>query len=339
MHHGHENIMLEVDQDQAGLRLDRLLGQALPNMGLRGRRRLIETGKVVVNGQPRSAGYRVALGQKVAVDGACCPEEAHHPPGLRLVCLGERFAALHKPAGLHSESLSGGGQGVSAWLPHLLDGPDQPNQPNQPGQPGQPDQTDQTDQAGQADQARHPGWQDARLANRLDQPTSGLLLVVRDAGAAQEFRRLEDAGLVRKEYAALVHGRVDGPAVLRLALDTKDRKKTRPASRASRASGSSGSSWTGGTNEALGAWGETSDPLRWTEIEPLHYDPAANRTLLRAVIRKGARHQIRVHLALHGHAIVGDTLYGPPDEVDRLYLHHVRLDMPGFSAESPLDWA
>ena len=149
--------------------------------------------------------------------------------------------------------------------------------------------------------------------NRLDLPTSGLVIAALSSDAAQEFRILEDAGQVRKEYAVLVHGRVEAPTVLRRALDTADRKKVR----------------------ALG--GDSPDPLRWTEIEPVAYDPLLDRTRLRAVIHKGARHQIRAHLAMHGHPIVGDALYGSGDE-DRLHLHHARLEMPGFNAEVPPDW-
>lgn len=273
--------LLVVSADSAGQRLDKLLGSLLPGMGLRGRRRLIEAGLVEVDGRARAAGYRVRAGQRVVarlkVDEA---EPAQPPAGLRVVAVGERFAALLKPAGVHSESLAGGGQGLDAFLPMLL------------------------------------GREDARLVNRLDLPTSGLVLAALEPEAEEDFRRLEDAGSVRKEYAALVHGHVKASAVLRFALDTADRKKV------------------------LAVGHDSPDRLRWTSIEPVRYDPARDRTFVRAVILKGARHQIRAHLALHGHPIVGDDLYGSddPDSTDRLYLHHGRIEMPGFSAEARADW-
>lgn len=272
-----DDKVLHVDAAAAGERLDKLLGRIVPELSLRGRRRLVDLGKVRVDGQARPAGFRVAPGQTVTIRMDEPAANGAPVSGPHVVHMGERFAAIYKPAGMHSESLAGGGQGLDALLPELL------------------------------------GRTDARLVNRLDLPTSGLVIAALDSDAGQEFRRLEDAGLVRKEYAVLVHGRVEAPAVLRPALDTADRKKVR----------------------ALG--GDTPDPLRWTEIEPLAYDPLQDRTRLRAVIRKGVRHQIRAHLAMHGHPIVGDSLYGSGGG-ERLHLHHARLEMPGFSAEAPADW-
>ncbi len=276
--------ILVVSEDAAGERLDRLLQRLLPGMGLRGRRRLIEAGLVEVDGRARAAGFRAEAGQRINVRRADGARTDQPPAGLRVIKIGERHAAVFKPAGMHSESLAGGEPGMDAFLPALL------------------------------------GREDARLVNRLDLPTSGLVIAAFGPEAEAEFRGLEDAGQVRKEYAALVHGRVDRAAVLRFALDTADRKKVR----------------------ALGH--DSPDPLRWTEIEPVRHDPAHDQTLVRAVIRKGARHQIRAHLALHGHPIVGDGLYGPgglgqSGSTSRLHLHHGRIDLPGLSAEVPADWA
>jgi 23S rRNA pseudouridine1911/1915/1917 synthase len=50
------------------------------------------------------------------------------------------------------------------------------------------------------------------------------------------------------------------------------------------------------------------DPCRWTWIEPVR-SAGAGRTLIRATISRGKRHQIRAHLAAAGHPIVGDRRY------------------------------
>jgi 23S rRNA pseudouridine1911/1915/1917 synthase len=269
---------LHVSAAEAWQRLDRLLDRIVPELSLRGRRRLIELGKALVDGQQKPAGFKVGPGQTITVRMDDILASDASAAGPYVVRKDERFAAVYKPAGMHSESLAGGGQGLDALLPELL------------------------------------GRTDARLVNRLDLPTSGLVLAALGSDAEQEFRKLENAGQVRKEYAVLVHGRVEAPTVLRMALDTSDRKKVR----------------------ALG--GDSPDPLRWTEIEPVAYDAFLDRTRLRAVILMGARHQIRAHLAMHGHPIVGDTLYGSDAGGERLYLHHARLEMPGFCAEVSPDW-
>jgi 23S rRNA pseudouridine1911/1915/1917 synthase len=43
-------------------------------------------------------------------------------------------------------------------------------------------------------------------------------------------------------------------------------------------------------------------------------------SLIRAIPRTGRTHQIRVHLASSGHAIVGDKIYGPDEQ---LYLRFI----------------
>ena len=51
-------------------------------------------------------------------------------------------------------------------------------------------------------------------------------------------------------------------------------------------------------------------------------------SLLELEIHKGARHQIRLHLASLGHAILGDVLYGnPADACSRLYLHAAKVEL------------
>ena len=263
-----------VTPDEAGRRLDVLLAALAPDLGLRGRRRLIETGRVTVDGQIRKPGYRPLPGQAIAFEALPAPT---CPPALRLVARTSRYAALAKPAGLSSVHLAGGDlPSVEDFLPGLLPG--------------------------------------AVLVNRLDAATSGLLLAALDSEAAADYRRLEDSGQVHKTYLAVVHGRLPAPLAIARSLDTARRRKT----------------------AVLPA--DSSDLLRATAVRPLSYEPERDLTLVEAVIRKGARHQIRAHLAASGHPILGDALYGPPDaSTGRLHLHHARIELPGFTAEAPVE--
>jgi len=164
------------------------------------------------------------------------------------------------------------------------------------------------------------------LLTRLDFLTSGIVLAARDGEAASGFRAIEDRGEVDKRYACLVRGELREDAVLGRALDTDNRAKTRVLDR------------------------ETDDPLRRTAIRPLAYDSANGTSLLLAAIKKGARHQIRAHLAAFGFPLVGDPLYGgeAPEGADGageafagcgLFLAHVLVRFPGFSARCEPDWA
>ena len=51
-----------VQAGQAGQRLDQALTSLLPGLGLRGRRRLLENGRVLLNGHPAGAACRVREG-------------------------------------------------------------------------------------------------------------------------------------------------------------------------------------------------------------------------------------------------------------------------------------
>jgi len=116
--------------------------------------------------------------------------------------------------------------------------------------------------------------------------------------AGAEYRRLEDAGLVAKTYLAVVHGVIAEPFAVDLRLDVADRAKTRVRFKAE------------------------PDPLRHTHVEPL--ERLGGLTLVRCRIAKGARHQIRAHLAGAGHPLVGDPVYGR-GEGERLFLHCATL--------------
>lgn len=268
---------LTVATAQEGVRLDKALEALLPETGLRYRRRLIDEGLVTVNDRPAKPSLKLIAGMRIRVAPAEDTLPSSQSLGLYVIDVQDGLAALFKPQGLHSASISGRGNvSVEAFLPLLF-----------------PDH-------------------DAVLLNRLDLPTSGIVMAALGPDAMREYLAAEDAGEIVKEYASVVAGHLEEPATVRLALDAADRKTTHVV------------------NE------ETPDDTRWTEVAPLSWDQAAGRTRVRCRIKKGARHQIRAHLATLGHPLVGDLRYGGP-EADRLYLHHERLCIAGrcFTAPCP----
>lgn len=315
-----------------------------PNAGLRIRRRLWQTHAVLLDGHPARPGTRVRAGQRVELRplGAAMPAAGGMRPSDAPRVLTETggLAALYKPGGLHSASIAGSvAPSMEALLPALL---------------------------GMARAAAPPDAENAFqapcLLNRLDGPTSGILLAAYTLQAARRFHAAEDSGRVVKTYLALAHGVLAHTATVRRALDTANRTTTRVLA------------------------DDSPDPLRHTEFLPLGVmmftehttstilpAPGATPpdttpasacpcTLVRCRIRKGARHQIRAHLAALGHPLVGDTRYGTPRSVampplpDRqpasppgplpapaplaatLFLHHAHLALPGFAASCLPPW-
>jgi tRNA pseudouridine32 synthase / 23S rRNA pseudouridine746 synthase len=64
---------------------------------------------------------------------------------------------------------------------------------------------------------------------------------------------------------------------------------------------------------------------RWRVVSR---DAAPKTTRLQLEPVTGRSHQLRVHLAAIGHAIVGDTLYAPTATEPRLLLHACELRLP-----------
>jgi 23S rRNA pseudouridine1911/1915/1917 synthase len=93
-------------------------------------------------------------------------------------------------------------------------------------------------------------------------------------------------GAIVKRYLCLVEGDFHEPIPIDYAIDSS-----------------------GGGTVRVRIKSADPDPCRWTWIEPVG-NSANGRTLVRATISRGKRHQIRAHLASAGHPIVGDRRYG-----------------------------
>jgi 23S rRNA pseudouridine1911/1915/1917 synthase len=130
----------------------------------------------------------------------------------------------------------------------------------------------------------------AGVVHRIDGDTSGLVLAARNQAAFQGIRAQFAAHTVRKEYVALVAGAME-----------KDTGKLenelvhQP--------------WRRGRMVDARRLKNPERPMRAvTEFKVAR--KVGKFTLLDVTIFTGVTHQIRCQLALAGHAIVGDTLYG-----------------------------
>lgn len=163
-------------------------------------------------------------------------------------------------------------------------------------------------------QAR-PAAKFLELVHRLDKETSGLLLIAKKRSALvalQDQLRSRETG---KSYAALVTGAwpankkvIDVPLHKFLTGEGERRVKTVDAD-----------------HDAA------KRSITLVKVAQRY----AGFTLLDVTIKTGRTHQIRVHLAHEGHAIVGDAKYGDfalnkavargPAKFERMFLHAQRL--------------
>lgn len=173
------------------------------------------------------------------------------------------------------------------------------------------------------------------LVHRLDKETSGILLLAKKRSALvhlqDQFRRTGAQQAVHKVYAALVWG--EWPARLKVVdlalhktLDAAGERHVRvvqPEHPDGRRSIS--------LVKVVQAWPASADPAQ---------APHESVSLLDVTLKTGRTHQIRVHLAHHGHAIVGDPKYGDfnrnrqwargPLRFGRMFLHarQIAFDHP-----------
>lgn len=140
----------------------------------------------------------------------------------------------------------------------------------------------------------------AGALHRIDADTSGLVLVARTAEAFESLRAQFAAQTVRKTYLALVEGAVAVGGTLENDLV---HDPTLPFCRMIDAH----------RNRLTRAQCARLKPLRAvTQFRPLAHTTVESevRTLLEVTIFTGVTHQIRAQLALAGHHIVNDRLYG-----------------------------
>lgn len=142
------------------------------------------------------------------------------------------------------------------------------------------------------DEIKHLFGEDANATHRIDQETSGLVLVSRNKKSEAVLKRLFSERQITKRYLALVKGHIADSLDIQEPLFRHDHPnllvsmvvKVHPEGKPSR-----------------------------TLIRPLRYFPEHDMTLVEASPLTGRTHQIRVHLFHVKHPIIGDPLYGQED--------------------------
>jgi 23S rRNA pseudouridine1911/1915/1917 synthase len=268
-----------------GERLDQYLVRTGAASSRRRARELAKSGHIRVNGRRSVKGAIIRVGDLVEVAKAP-PADAITPwAGLGLEVLFEspHLLIVHKPGGLACHPLRGTETGtvmnaIVSRYPETAAAGDKPLE--------------------------------GGLVHRLDNGTSGALIVARTRIAFDELRRIVASGAIRRTYAALVAGALENvlELICPIAHDPKNRRRmvvARDALLASRLK----------ARRAM------------TRVEALRR--VGNFTLVAIQPTTGLRHQIRAHLADAGHPIAGDSLYGGPQLQSlagaRFFLHLERI--------------
>jgi len=252
-------------------------------------RALIDAGRVTVNGRHLGKGGIIAAGDDVHVNRLPLTTALRPNPEIKIEVLYEDESVLvvDKPGlipchPLRESEIETVINGVIANHPEVAEAGDKPLE--------------------------------GGLVHRLDNGTSGALIVARTHDAFEAMRSAIRRGDIARRYLALCAGNFDGISEIATPIAHHPRNRRKMITMLP------------GTPFSVGA-----RPAA-TVVQAVESFPGFS--LIEAKPRTGRRHQLRVHLASIGHPLVGDGLYGGPEMVElapgRFWLHlrEVAFDSP-----------
>jgi len=250
-------IVITLSEDEAGERIDRVLGRRCPEFSRSALQRWIEQGRVEQAGEVVSRKTKAVGGAEVSIRPAPPEPLSAEPQEIPLEVLFEdaHLIVLDKPAGLVVHPAPGHPDGtlVNALLYHA-------------------------EVQGGADPLR-PG-----IVHRLDKDTGGVMVVAKTPQAHERLVEMFQGHSLERAYLAIALGRPPQS----ITYDTFHGRH--PANR---------KKFTSRGNRGRRA------VTHLETVELLH-----GSALVRCHLQTGRTHQIRVHLAEHGHPVLGDPLYG-----------------------------
>lgn len=280
-----EDPIILHNQSEKGIRLDKYLAEQLENYSRSYIQRIIAEGGVTLDGFPvYKKSELINPGAEVEITIPPARETTLKPEIFPLDILFENdeLIVVNKPAGMvvHPSLGHASGTLVQAVLGYA---------PEIEGVGG----------------IKRPG-----LVHRLDQYTSGVILLAKNDRAHQFLQDQFRSRSVDKVYLALVDSRPPTPqgrVEVAIGRDPKYRQRMAPVVKRE-------------GKEAISEY-------YTVEVYPQH-------TLLKVIILTGRTHQIRIHLAYLGCPVVGDLTYGrkkPTINIQRQFLHANRISilLPG----------
>ena len=289
---------ISIDPDESGMRLDRWMRLRFPGLPQSRIERICRKGEIRVDGARAKTSTRLQAGQQLRL-----PPIGNSEPG-REIARQRNQPIRSADADILKKSVIFQDDALIAI-----------NKPPGLATQGGTGQTRHVDMISSALQL--PGEQKPRLVHRLDKETSGVLVMAKTAQAARRLASMFRSREPRKFYLALVEG-VPEPDIGKIDIPLGHSKlhpdRITPMERPD------------DSEKASAKAAET----RYAVVA------AAGNTAAMLVLNPltGRTHQLRRHMALSGHPIIGDRRYGSrraqfelKAEEKKLHLHARSLEM------------
>ena len=299
-----DHMTYEFKVEELKIRLDKYLAEQLKDVSRSHIQKDIEAGQVLVNGKKiTESKFVVRKGNKINYNNNYNNNQTIKPTNTPLKVLYDNHGLLiiDKPAGLTVHPGAGfKGETLASALLYQFKDINLVGEENRPG-----------------------------IVHRLDKDTSGIILVAKTPEMYEHLKNAFADRLIKKEYIALVLGRVEKPhgfidtPIGRSKTDfrkysTKNMVEAKPSLTEYK------------VLEYLGGNNNYNDNNKGAE-SPERSRGVDGYTLLLVKLHTGRTHQIRVHFSSLGHPLIGDKLYGSKkshlDGLGRQFLHAKRIEV------------
>ena len=289
---------VSVDSDESGMRLDRWMRLRFPGLPQSRIERICRKGEIRVDGARAKTSTRLQTGQQLRLPPIKNLEPREDIARQKNRLIGSADADMLKKSVIFQDDA----------LVAI-------NKPPGLATQGGTRQTRHIDMLSNALQL--PGEQKPRLVHRLDKETSGVLVMAKTAQAARRLASMFRSRDPRKFYLALVEG-VPEPDIGTINIPLGDSKLYQ---------------------DRITPIERPDDPeMPFAKAAETQYAVVATvgKTAAMLVLSPltGRTHQLRLHMALSGHPIIGDRRYGSrrpqlefKDAKKRLHLHARSLEM------------
>ena len=286
--------LLTIENDQSLRRIDNFLLGILKGLPKTRIYQMLRRGEVRVNGGRVKQTHRLQIGDKVRIPPIFNSESAKNSTPRKYLldsvseCIifeNEQLLALNKPAGIVVHSGSGRSFGIIEILRHL--------RPLEPG---------------------------LQLVHRLDQGTSGCLLIAKNTQILIKLHAALKAGDINKQYLALLKGQMEQT---RIEVKLPVRKSGLRS---------------GERRVEISAQGKCAQTQFTLERK------FKSASLVRIKLKTGRTHQIRIHAQSLRQPVAGDQKYGDKEfnkrlrqaGLKRMFLHASSLELANLNGYGEL---